>query len=76
MRTGGSGFHGDLWTGGHLLLVAMMTLAGTAAYVAFQAAPVAAAAPTIAAAGDYGCDPLAPDYHNLDGTLNGGQCQQ
>jgi hypothetical protein len=68
MRTGGSGFH--------VVLVAVM-LAGSSALGAVSASAVAAAAdPTIAAAGDYGCDPLAPDYHNLDGTLNGGQCQQ
>jgi hypothetical protein len=32
--------------------------------------------PVVAAAGDYGCDPLSPSYNNLDGTANGGQCQQ
>ena len=67
MRTRGSGFH--------VVLVAIM-LAGSTALGAVSATAVAAADPTIAAAGDYGCDPLAPDYHNLDGTLNGGQCQQ
>jgi hypothetical protein len=64
---GGSGFH--------VALVAIM-LAGSAALGAVSASAVAAGDPTIAAAGDYGCDPLAPDYHNLDGSLNGGQCQQ
>jgi hypothetical protein len=64
---GGSGFH--------VALVAIM-LAGGAALGAVSASAVAAGDPTIAAAGDYGCDPLAPDYHNLDGSPNGGQCQQ
>ena len=75
MRTGGSGFHRSLWTVSRLALVAMM-LAGIEALAAFQASAVAAADPTIAAAGDYGCDPLDPHYNNLDGTPNGDECQQ
>ena len=75
MRTGGSGFHRSLWTVSRLALAAMI-LAGIAALAAFQASAVAAADPTIAAAGDYGCDPLDPHYNNLDGTPNGAECQQ
>ncbi len=75
MRTGGSGFHRSLWTVSRLALAAMI-LAGIAALAAFQASAVAAADPTIAAAGDYGCDPLDPHYNNLDGTPNGDECQQ
>jgi acid phosphatase type 7 len=40
------------------------------------AAAVAAADPLVAAAGDYGCDPLDPHYNNLDGLLVPPTCQQ
>ena len=53
-----------------------MILAGIAALATFRASAVAAADPTVAAAGDYGCDPLDPHYDNLDGTPNGDACQQ
>jgi hypothetical protein len=78
MRTGGRGFGGRLWTGSRFTLAAIVALAGGLAVAAFSgpAAAVAGADPVIAAAGDYGCDPLSPSYNNLDGTANGGECQQ
>ena len=67
MRARGSGCHRSLWSVSRVALVAMI-LAGIAALATFRASAVAAADPTVAAAGDYGCDPLDPHYNSLDGT--------
>ena len=75
MQIDGSGPHPGLRAVGRVVLVATI-LAGTAALVASQRAAIAAADPTIAAAGDYGCDPLDPHYNNLEGTLNPDTCRQ
>ena len=71
MGTGGSGIQRGLRIGGYLTLVAAI-LASMAAFTVFHNSVAAAGDPTIAAAGDYGCDPLNPDYNSLDGQ----ECQQ
>ena len=77
MRTRGRGFHVGLGIGGRVVLVLTLTLTGNAAVAALSTSAVAAAGdPVIAAAGDYGCDPLNASYNNLNGSLNGAQCQQ
>ena len=78
MRTGGRGFDGRLWTGSRFVFAAMVALGGGGAMAAFSgpASAVAGGDPVIAAAGDYGCDPLSSGYNNLDGSASGGACQQ
>ena len=61
------------WT--RLVLVAIVAT-GAAGLAGFRNPAAAAGDPTIAAAGDYGCDPLNPDYNNLNGTLNPDACHQ
>jgi hypothetical protein len=78
MRFGGGGFGGRLGTGSRFILAAIVALAGGVAMAAFSGSPAAVAGgdPVVAAAGDYGCDPLSPSYHDLNGTGDGGACQQ
>jgi acid phosphatase type 7 len=78
MRTGGRGFGGRLWIGSRFVFAAMLALTGGLAVATFSgpATAVAGGDPVVAAAGDYGCDPLSPSYNNLDGTASGGECQQ
>ncbi len=78
MRTGGGGFGGRLWTGSRFIFAAAVALAGGLAMAALSGPTTAVAGrdPVIAAAGDYGCDPLSPGYNHLDGSTNGGECKQ
>jgi acid phosphatase type 7 len=76
MGTGRSHFQHGPRSGKLLAAVAVIALSGTAGLAVVHGSAVAAGDPIVAAAGDYGCDPLDPHYNNLDGTHNPDLCQQ
>jgi acid phosphatase type 7 len=76
MGSGDARVQREVRIAGRIGLVGLMALAGAVSLDAFHASAVAAPDPVIAAAGDYGCDPLDADYDDLNGTSDGRQCQQ